>query len=154
MVPFQLTTSRRGRLNCNPDNPRHWFLSTHDLTQRSTRLMSPCPMVAFLSTHDLTQRSTLRSLRLLVRRDLSTHDLTQRSTHPSLSLESFCPFNSRSHAEVDLSACFLKCTPDAFQLTTSRRGRLFQVSFLHTDQFLSTHDLTQRSTGISLPFSL
>ncbi len=77
---FQLTTSRRGRLYCFIRLHGGVRLSTHDLTQRSTRLMSPCPMVAFLSTHDLTQRSTLRSLRLLVRRDLSTHDLTQRST--------------------------------------------------------------------------
>ena len=76
-------------------------------------------------------------------------------------------FNSRPHAEVDyypasafhtfvLSTHDLtqRSTPDAcisllicvFQLTTSRRGRLYQATVTVFNFYLSTHDLTQRST--------
>ena len=101
----------------------------------------------FLSTHDLTQRSTMRLLSIIGRKDLSTHDLTQRSTllihrgrrglifqlttsrrgrlpASATVIVSVKTFNSRPHAEVDL--------PNAIT---------------YINNYLSTHDLTQRSTG-------
>ena len=79
--------------------------------------------------------------------DLSTHDLTQRST-PELARLRICiiSFNSRPHAEVDFP-----------RLWGHRRWRPFN-SRPHAEVdnrgiqrsvegfFLSTHDLTQRST--------
>ena len=55
-------------------------------------------------------------------------------------------FNSRPHEEVDFTLicnCTLFIT---FQLTTSRRGRLYTDLQLHLVHYISTHDLTKRST--------
>ena len=128
-------------------------LSTHDLTQRSTkglvfypsgrffqlttsrrgRLVVLCctPACSPLSTHDLTQRSTFISIIFGEVQNLSTHDLTQRSTVLWIFWH---------HLQI-------------FQLTTSRRGR--QPLYIRIDgsSFLSTHDLTQRSTVPRSSFS-
>ena len=124
MSIFQLTTSRRGRRLCIPEWHQYVPLSTHDLTQRSTNLLSCAGRRSGLSTHDLTQRSTSHHPHAPGPDELSTHDLTQRSTCLALlPCIHDAPFNSRPHAEVDTrkQAC-----------TTKKR--------------LSTHDLTQRST--------
>ena len=99
-------------------------LSTHDLTQRSTKYHN-LPVI-----NELFQLTTSRRGRpqpvntMLYLTFLSTHDLTQRSTtsrgHIQPNSE---PFNSRPHAEVDKRIC------------RHWNGIL-----------LSTHDLTQRST--------
>ena len=55
-----------------------------------------------LSTHDLTQRSTRTEIFLPRPQELSTHDLTQRSTlQKSVGGHGSGTFNSRPHAEVD-----------------------------------------------------
>ncbi len=123
-------------------------LSTHDLTQRSTKDGMVFKGLNTLSTHDLTQRSTQPDHRKQYRTVLSTHDLTQRSTIlipvPPDFLKSF---NSRPHAEVDGYPKRTPCISLYFQLTTSRRGRLQGAYFPAPHGALSTHDLTQRSTG-------
>ena len=107
---------------------RQLYLSTHDLTQRSTLFINECDFAYHLSTHDLTQRSTVSVLDHIPRSvfqlttsrrgrqicsiagdissKLSTHDLTQRSTKKSRK----------------------QFTPGVFQLTTSRRGRQYRHS--------------------------
>ena len=56
---FQLTTSRRGRLEGLRNSFNSWFISTHDLTKRSTRRSRSKIWFDIISTHDLTKRSTL-----------------------------------------------------------------------------------------------
>ena len=99
---FQLTTSRRGRLEGLRNSFNSWFISTHDLTKRSTRRCRSKIWFDIISTHDLTKRSTQVMLSQSLRSAISTHDLTKRSTrgerkaHPNPS-----HFNSRPHEEVD-----------------------------------------------------
>ena len=56
------------------------YLSTHDLTRRSTVKNWGKITDWFLSTHDLTRRSTTDIVFDGDNRFLSTHDLTRRST--------------------------------------------------------------------------
>ena len=122
---FQLTTSRRGRPLYSQYNPIAIYVSTHDLTKRSTFAVPTIPPNTVLfqlttsrrgrliplsshksihgvSTHDLTKRSTSEDISSFISEDVSTHDLTKRSTDgdrdPLLILGSF---NSRPHEEVD-----------------------------------------------------
>ena len=123
---FQLTTSRGGRrlffsilirflhkhFNSRPHEevdaqpqviiaPRN-YISTHDLTRRSTPLSSIVGHDAYvISTHDLTRRSTYGSPYSARYWNISTHDLTRRST------------TSGTTEKVIRT----------FQLTTSRGGR-------------------------------
>ncbi len=89
---------------------------------------SPAFCTALLSTHDLTQRSTTST--------------TVKATHARA-------FNSRPHAEVDILSLYRLEDWTVFQLTTSRRGRQQAGNRHGVCQILSTHDLTQRSTGDS-----
>ncbi len=164
---FQLTTSRRGRpyFILSPGCSRSFnsrphaevdstardgvyplcALSTHDLTQRSTSFQVCWIPAIHLSTHDLTQRSTAILTTSCRRNALSTHDLTQRSTrlfHVQYSHSP--PFNSRPHAEVDQTRIRLFSYHVVFQLTTSRKGRRFCVSF---ESFPSIFQLTTSRRG-------
>ena len=80
---FQLTTSRRGRLEASVVFPSTVLLSTHDLTKRSTLQVAISVLVIHLSTHDLTKRSTVIRVHSGYWITLSTHDLTKRSTQLS-----------------------------------------------------------------------
>ena len=146
---FQLTTSRRGRRSCLFYQSLGSYVSTHDLTKRSTVALRSAKTPYFVSTHDLTKRSTFCKCQ-------------QRKN-------TVC-FNSRPHEEVDLFnpikplACEVSThdltkrstgtseftfSGKKFQLTTSRRGRhLCQKKSYHR-ACVSTHDLTKRSTLIS-----
>ena len=168
LLMFQLTTSRRGRpssLSCKNDsmsfqlttsrgrplysqyNPIAIYVSTHDLTKRSTFAVPTIPPNTVLfqlttsrrgrliplsshksihgvSTHDLTKRSTSEDISSFISEDVSTHDLTKRSTligKPKLILQiKFQLTTSRRGRRL------LSCSSPAwrkFQLTTSRRGR-------------------------------
>ncbi len=77
---FQLTTSHGGRRLLSIAVSNIDFLSTHDLTWRSTRKGRPMLYVGGLSTHDLTWRSTDCDMQCRFSLNLSTHDLTWRST--------------------------------------------------------------------------
>ena len=55
-------------------------------------------------------------------------------------------FNSRPHEEVDDEIKEIENALNAFQLTTSRRGRHGCVSTYKSIKRISTHDLTKRST--------
>ena len=121
-------------------------ISTHDLTKRSTAKYEFINIQAYISTHDLTKRSTIVDAKWRDEFCISTHDLTKRST-----------LHIYSHYHFQ----------EAFQLTTSRRGRpgllekLASISYFNSRPHeevdtitsttssnisISTHDLTKRST--------
>ena len=56
---FQLTTSRGGRRSVIYYNRIGRYISTHDLTRRSTVFNKLVLIFFFISTHDLTRRSTI-----------------------------------------------------------------------------------------------
>ena len=56
------------------------------------------------------------------------------------------PFNSRPHTEVDEIVTVRVSSSSTFQLTTSHGGRLVLHQQQDYDIYLSTHDLTRRST--------
>ena len=99
---FQLTTSRRGRRYADKVYEGDYFVSTHDLTKRSTDILGSSLISIFVSTHDLTKRSTAFLPLLLVL---------------------LACFNSRPHEEVDAIPDRDSPRTLEFQLTTSRRGR-------------------------------
>ena len=121
------------------------YLSTHDLTQRSTTNPSNMrqPIIFqlttsrrgrhlqnqrerrknHLSTHDLTQRSTcMATYRLVIELSFNSRPHAEVDSHNSGLSKTLPTFNSRPHAEVD-SGLEGEFTTDFFQLTTSRRGR-------------------------------
>ena len=143
---FQLTTSRRGRLGRFSDMPISYNISTHDLTKRSTLIVSLYQIISMLF-----QLTTSRRGRQPVYCTAIYAFLFQLTTSRRGRL-------ARLHNDNKASI---------FQLTTSRRGRLlsprkFQDIFhfnsrpheevdyrCHSCRFLSnisTHDLTKRST--------
>ena len=78
---------------------------------------------------------------------ISTHDLTKRSTQvPEVINRLVENFNSRPHEEVDTAYLQTPLEYRLFQLTTSRRGRQFDVLAILLPVTISTHDLTKRST--------
>ena len=163
---FQLTTSRGGRqgvyvrwwsdwhFNSRPHEEvdecgfyvtNDDFISTHDLTRRSTEALEIGLQDFDISTHDLTRRSTCSDGYFLGVEVISTHDLTRRSTPFFVGLTSILSFqlttsrggrpielgnrnltehfNSRPHEEVDPNRSKTFAYLSAFQLTTSRGGR-------------------------------
>ena len=167
---FQLTTSRRGRRHFQIGILSFALLSTHDLTQRSTALLIECCFVDDLSTHDLTQRSTSdqddansagsfqlttsRRGRLIQPRSVSDNPIFQLTTSRRgrrTLLQKQAP--STHNFQLTTSRRGRRCgaaPPQEilnFQLTTSRRGRHQCGCFSRIIAELSTHDLTQRSTG-------
>ena len=111
---FQLTTSRRGRQFHPMPEYRIKRVSTHDLTKRST---------AFGRNRSIA--GTCFNSR--------PHEEVDCHPYPSA-----CPcscFNSRPHEEVDNQAAGYFVVTEGFQLTTSRRGRLF-VSSITCPTFL------------------
>ena len=101
---FQLTTSRRGRRYGLLHQPLSFYVSTHDLTKRSTcRLLEPCAD----RIHSFNSRP---------------HE--EVDLIPQLNRCIRIRFNSRPHEEVDLSTTKAEDAAEEFQLTTSRRGRL------------------------------
>ena len=55
-------------------------------------------------------------------------------------------FNSRPHTEVDINSCSYIYRKWSFQLTTSHGGRPIRSGERDYCYYLSTHDLTRRST--------
>ena len=121
---FQLTTSRRGRRDNVVSEFYRCCFSTHDLTQRSTKLHGIYYSPPFFSTHDLTQRSTGVSshqpfiLSFFNSRPHAEVDQNRINLWTQLAI-----FNSRPHAEVDKGMTDINPMWRIFQLTTSRRGR-------------------------------
>ncbi len=143
---FQLTTSRRGRRDNVVSEFYRCCFSTHDLTQRSTKLHGIYYSPPFFSTHDLTQRSTGVSshqpfiLSFFNSRPHAEVDRMGHIQYGTMILFNSRPhaevdqnrinlwtqlaiFNSRPHAEVDKGMTDINPMWRIFQLTTSRRGR-------------------------------
>ena len=148
------------------------FISTHDLTKRSTLLMmyqvGQCTfqlttsrrgrrcnrcgrrVPTGISTHDLTKRSTTQKQQQQICRafQLTTSRRGRRwISSPRLQQEHF---NSRPHEEVDPVVAATCEIAVSFQLTTSRRGRPGARSYIFWCRVISTHDLTKRSTSTLL----
>ena len=102
---FQLTTSQGGRPSMSFVLPSvSIFQLTTSQGGRPARVYRITNYV-YLSTHDLTRRSTRQLPFHTGMQDLSTHDLTRRSTGNELWLYLGCDsFNSRPHKEVDSHA--------------------------------------------------
>ena len=122
-----------------------------------------------ISTHDLTRRSTVEKQpgSSLILFQLTTSRGGRHCNCAMSALESH--FNSRPHEEVDAAVLDRQDFSTKFQLTTSRGGRPLLLSRLimtvkfqlttsrggrHTasasamvNAYISTHDLTRRSTS-------
>ena len=146
-LPFQLTTSRRGRQNLRlmriiyleyfNSRPHeevdkklvgldvyciHFNSRPHEEVDKRIRKRTNAVTI---STHDLTKRSTAAMSTLTDQQDISTHDLTKRSTGQltavAMHSATFQLTTSRRGRQVSNE---LKEYEEEFQLTTSRRGRL------------------------------
>ena len=146
------------------------YISTHDLTKRSTEKTGEMGVGVYISTHDLTKRSTGRPLLRAEPSVISTHDLTKRSTPYTVpAVLAHMYFNSRPHEEVDQNHLLIKC--DILHFNSRPHEEVdgpvsCLVAFLNlhfnsrpheevddqrlTDHgranLISTHDLTKRST--------
>ncbi len=146
---FQLTTSQGGRRQRSKQTHATviFQLTTSQGGRHSQAWRNPLAM--YLSTHDLTRRSTMTHEETYVNMCLSTHDLTRRSTFPNFDIwVDRATFNSRPHKEVDDVSLLIYSTLLIFQLTTSQGGRRSYACLYFLSTNLSTHDLTRRSTGI------
>ena len=144
-------------------------ISTHDLTKRSTvwiwRILKHCTHFNSRPHEEVDEILSEEWWEI----DISTHDLTKRSTcwecsdsgfifhfnsrpHEEVDailwmyFREFLYFNSRPHEEVDDLTIITDEPFWIFQLTTSRRGRQFDVLAILLPVTISTHDLTKRST--------
>ena len=166
---FQLTTSRRGRpclkkaktvrkyFNSRPHeevdigiplSTVYLSISTHDLTKRSTLASSSWLYPSSISTHDLTKRSTFFRCLFSVYINISTHDLTKRSTNSMNRSPFFLLISTHDLTKRSTSLGSADGSNLIFQLTTSRRGRLYRKGTIKLPGDISTHDLTKRSTTI------
>ena len=122
-------------------------ISTHDLTKRSTRNISKLRQFFVISTHDLTKRSTNRLLSLLV---FQLHFNSR--PHEEVDFGRLAPrtnalnFNSRPHEEVDQAACTERCNQSHFNSRPHEEVDLRGFNAVSSQLFISTHDLTKRST--------
>ena len=124
IVIFQLTTSQGGRRMSAIMylRPKQFQLTTSQGGRRKLCLHTGAYF--YISTHDLTRRSTIYSVCETYFEIISTHDLTRRSTrHRSRLCKQFVYFNSRPHKEVDSVAPDYNLSCELFQLTTSQGGR-------------------------------
>ena len=102
MSVFQLTTSRGGRRPGNRQRAPHTYFNSQPHEEVDGQLL--CDLVCrYISTHDLTRRSTEKQYAPEEAWDISTHGLlTRRSTHSSDAARHVVRyFNSRPHEEVD-----------------------------------------------------
>ena len=142
---FQLTTSRRGR----PDRPsvdfQIWFFQL--TTSRRGRPLQLCVkrLPFCLSTHDLTQRSTLHyNILWYIFQSFNSRPHAEVDVSADFCHEAGESFNSRPHAEVDFLAICMYPLYQIFQLTTSRRGRPQKI---HRNAIISIFQLTTSRRG-------
>ena len=164
---FQLTTSRGGRHQWDWRHSQYHYISTHDLTRRSTESTWYFSWTTIISTHDLTRRSTWVITFCVTITNISTHDLTRRSTNPNYiyiggSIFQLTTSRGGRHSLLNTLIYF-----STFQLTTSRGGRRLETMVFWIQKYfnsrpheevdvysylifqlweISTHDLTRRST--------
>ena len=126
-VPFQFTTSQGGRQAISLNAPYVVDLSIHDLTRRSTSSprswLSPL-LFQFTTSQGGRPNISSRSAWNYVFQFTTSQGGRHRDLAVFISPD---PFNSRPHKEVD-------CTADATEYSRN----------------LSIHDLTRRSTCITL----
>ena len=105
------------------------YLSTHDLTKRSTPFIRITPYLVYSFNsrpHEEVDGSVSRTLQ---EGNLSTHDLTKRSTLLKVGLRLLLQIFQLTTSRRGRPGSFqILCTPKSFQLTTSRRGRLLRRS--------------------------
>ena len=174
MVIFQLTTSRRGRRSViRPRDLRFAFQLTTSRRGRQTHTRLIVIFRYFNSRpHEEVDGHLISLFHNLVL--ISTHDLTKRSTSVALYTNVLFPFQLTTSRRGRRQKCRrVHSKIQKFQLTTSRRGRpgtspssanslLFQLTTSRRGRptacyrswyssYISTHDLTKRSTLAVLP---
>ena len=100
-----------------------------------------------ISTHDLTRRSTFLRYELI--KNYIIFQLTTSQGGRQLynfAIFAYNHFNSRPHKEVDRGWCYAGNGKFLFQLTTSQGGRPRLPRISRRKNYISTHDLTRRST--------
>ena len=105
------------------------------------------PSGSYISTHDLTRRST--GSHVCTGATPAFQLTTSQGGRLSCSQVCTLPnmyFNSRPHEEVDKFLIANAEKKKGFQLTTSRRGRRGIAPMWKAHDSVSTHDLTKRST--------
>ena len=171
-VIFQLTTSQGGRLlpQARPAQSMSFNSRPHKEVDTSTPYSIDDPAIFQLTTSQGGRRYCIYYALFPIPFQLTTSQGGRRWI--LLSPSGASPFNSRPHKEVDLKAGFDECMRVFFQLTTSQGGRqeriqnavmekFFQLTTsqggrlsyaISSPQFryLSTHDLTRRSTAEKL----
>ena len=176
-LAFQLTTSHGGRPFCVIPMTDRLYLSTHDLTRRSTKTLHQPRIWQGLSTHDLTRRSTpniqigngIAELFQLTTshggRHISDKAFARRASfnsRPHTEVDGIrgCmgkdsePFNSRPHTEVDCLHASRSC---AVSLTFNSRPHTEVDSFMHSIriidsifQLTTSHGGRRASRGYSI----
>ena len=149
------------------------FISTHDLTRRSTKTFGRLNGTKVFQL--TTSRGGRRDAQDVANAAKAFQLTTSRGGRPVLEVGHALQqeyFNSRPHEEVDMPSACLGSPSSPFQLTTSRGGRPYitarlfvicyfnsrpheevdslQQEYLHLNN-ISTHDLTRRSTYAQIP---
>ena len=167
---FQLTTSRRGRLENITKIKTRYYISTHYLTQRQTHPPSSPAITEPISTHYLTQRQTKKQLQQKLWKTFQLTTSRRGRLSSCIAFFNFSAFQLTTSRRGRPRKKNLLSTSTTFQLTTSRRGRRSRSlprtghryfnSLPHAEVdtfqelrslcfFISTHYLTQRQTIIS-----
>ena len=123
------------------------FISTHDLTRRSTTaisLKSQCIAFQLTTSQGGRPEIILKEDKMMLFQ-LTTSQGGRRIAGYMLDASKLY-FNSRPHKEVDLVILAIPLWSWIFQLTTSQGGRLNSHFRYPLFFIISTHDLTRRST--------
>ena len=144
---FQLTTSQGGRQELTIEKLGEFIfqLTTSQGGRQNGEIIAG--HTRYLSTHDLTRRSTM--LRVWKTSGQCFFQLTTSQGGRPFAIVSspyLVSFNSRPHKEVDLTLA--QIVVDEYRLSThdlTRRSTKW-ATYMEQENHLSTHDLTRRST--------
>ncbi len=144
---FQLTTSRRGRLEMQPRDIIKFVISTHDLTKRSTDIpLTVCSILLDFNSRPHEEVDSLTSVTSFWEIPFQLTTSRRGRPFPSCLICSCFSFQLTTSRRGRRLSPGHNLLPPQFQLTTSRRGRPLIPVQCHQMSDISTHDLTKRST--------
>ncbi len=135
------------------------FLSTHDLTQRSTVLLRPVDDIVIFQ---LTTSRRGRRGKIVwggIRNAFNSRPHAEVDWMRTRSMQTRRTFNSRPHAEVDHPQKAKRKRIINFQLTTSRRGRHDAGALVYTEKTFNSRPHAEvdvgriDNTGIHITFN-